>query len=95
MANQFSLILNQLGVENRLLSFVHFAEGGSKTLTHYAEHGHFEMSQRSKYSRGLTNERQSKRSSRTAGTGTASTRNSILHPSVDTRAVRRKFSNDV
>ena len=52
LALQFSLILNKQGVQNRLLSFMHFMEGGNADLEYYAKHGHFKPGDRSKYKDG-------------------------------------------
>lgn len=106
LALQYSLILNDLGVKNRLLSFVHFQEAGSARLDYYAEHGHFKPSDRSKYKGGLpttettseepTNDnRQPRRPALLDDARAASARHSILHPRVDPHPVRRRIRDDV
>lgn len=103
LAAQFSLILNQQQVNARLLSFVHFQEGGNAKLDYYAEHGHFKLSDRSKYKAGLITEtkeqihdnRKPRRTVIADESGTASSSYSILHPSVDAHPTRRRIRHDV
>ena len=105
LAIQYSLILNQQNVQSRLLSFVHFQDGGKAELAYYAEHGHFEPGEKSKYKDGLLDieptkepqddNRKPRRSAVADDSRSARTRNSILHPGVDPHQVRRRIRDDV
>jgi hypothetical protein len=98
-ALQYSLLLNEQGIETRLISFIHFMNRPPDELAYYAEHGHLRPSDRSKFKDGLDSllepqhhdpKQQTRRAAKAGDVGTPRAVHSILRPSADAHQIRRR-----